>query len=123
MGEFPAMATQTEFDPTDLEGREARDEERRQRAISVALQKREDLIWLLSGRRGRRRVRRQLREAGFDISRDEVSTVFDPHHGRMCFHEGLRTLGLQLIWPIMRLVASGELPFDSFRDLMTEIDE
>lgn len=116
------MAVQTDYDPVDLDGREARDLERRQRNIATATAERADLVWMLSGRRGRRAVRRQLREAGFDVSRDGVQTVFDTHHGRMCFHEGLRTRALQLIWPIMRLVASGDLPLDSFRKLMTETD-
>ena len=116
--------TQTlDYDPTDLDGLSERDLERRQQAIAAELEEREDLVWLLSGRRGRRKVRRQLREAGFDISRDAVNTVFDRHHGQMCFHEGLRVRGLQLVWPIMRLLASGELPIESFRLLMTESDE
>lgn len=112
-----------DYDPTDLRGQEERADERKRRAIAAALEEREDIVWLLSGRRGRRKVRRLLAEAGFDVSRDTVRTVFDRHHGQMCFHEGLRTQGLQTVWPILRLLASGELPFESFRKLMTENDE
>lgn len=118
------MTAQTaDYDPTDLIGREERDDQRRQRAIAVALETRGDLVWLLSGRRGRRKVRRLLQEAGFDVSRDEVSSVFDRHYGQMCLDEGKRAQGFQMIWPIMRLLASGELPRESFEKLMTETDE
>lgn len=112
-----------DWDPTDFEGKEQRDREVLQRAIAVGLEERNDLVWLLSGRRGRRRVRRLLREANFRVESDLVSSVLDRHHGTMCFKEGHRTQALQMIWPIMRLLASGELPFESFKKLMTETDE
>jgi hypothetical protein len=97
-----------------------RDEDGQQRKVAAAIEKRRDLVSKLSGRRGRREVRRELREAGFDVSSDAISTVLDRHHGQMCFNEGLRTKALQQIWPIMRVAASGELPFESFQKLMTE---
>jgi len=68
-------------------------------------------------------VRRELRAAGFNIDRDEVSTVFDRHHGQMCFNEGLRTSAMQMIWPLVRLLASGELPQESFQLLMSDEEE
>ncbi len=117
------MAVQTDYDPTDLDSQVEREDQRRQFAVGHELARRRDLVWLLSGRRGRRKVRRELRDAGFHIDRDEVSTVFDRHHGQMCFNEGLRTSAMQLIWPLVRLLASGELPKESFQLLMTDEDE
>lgn len=119
-----AVTSQTaEHDPTDLLGADERALEGQQREIAVAIEKRDDLVWMLSGRRGRRSVRRSLREAGFNPASDVISSVLDRHHGQMCFNEGHRTQGLQMIWPIMRLLASGELPIESFRKLMQETDE
>jgi hypothetical protein len=117
------MAIQTDYDPVDLAGQAEREDQRRQRVLARTLVQRRDLVWLLSGRRGRRTLRRELRAAGFDIAHDEVASVFDRHHGQMAFQEGLRFSALRLLWPIMRLLASGELPFESFRDLMIEEDE
>jgi len=112
-----------EPNPTDLLGREERDLESQQREIVADLEEREDLVWLLSGRRGRRKVRRLLSDAGFFTYSDKVTSVFDRHHGRMCFLEGHRTAALQMIWPIMRLLASRKLPPESFEKLMQETDE
>lgn len=114
------MVVETEYDPTDLAGQAERDAQRRQLAVAQDVRRRGDLVWLLSGRRGRRRVRRELREAGFDIRSDNVQTILDRHHGAMCFREGLRIHGVQLIWSLMRLLASGELPDESFKLLMTD---
>lgn len=77
---------------------------------------------MLSGPKGRRDVRRQLREAGFHTRSDDAPVVLNRHHGEMCFSEGLRSRALQKIWPIMRMLASGELPLDHFNKLMTETD-
>ena len=115
-------AQAVEYDPTDLRGQEERSEELQRRAAAVDIERRKDLVWMLSGRRGRRELRRLLREAGFRMESDVVSTVLDRHYGVMCFQEGLRARGMQLIWPLMRLLASGELPYESFRQLMTETD-
>lgn len=117
------MATQTELHPGFPEAREQRELEERQRAIAASLQRREDLVWLLQGRRGRRKVRRQLSDAGFDVGSDVVQTSFDRHHGQMCFNEGLRLEALRLIWPLLRLAALGELPEESLQKLFTETDE
>lgn len=111
-------ATQTEHRPTFPEEGLAREAEQERREIAAALEKREDLIWKLSGPRGRRDLRRQLCEAGFYAWRDEVDSTFNRHHGEMCKAEAVRNEALQLIWPIMKLVASRDIPFDSFQKLM-----
>jgi hypothetical protein len=108
-------------DPTDLDAAQQRDEDRRMRA-SVSLENENgDISWMLSGKRGRRIVRRQLREAG--ITAGAVSSSFHSNYGQMCFSEGLRVRGLQVLSKITQLLASGEIPFESFQLLMMEKDE
>ncbi len=112
-----------EHDPTDPEGLAEREREHKRRIFVAASLQRDTLVWLLEGRKGRREVRRQLLEAGFDVFSDLVPTVFDRHYGEMCTRESFRAPGVQLIWTLMRMLATGELPRDPFVQLMTESDD
>jgi hypothetical protein len=109
-----------EIDPTDLDGARAREEERTLRAQAAAQNERGDLVWMLSGKRGRRDVRRRLRSSG--VFAGEVSSSFHSNYGQMCFNEGLRVRGLELLSKITQLLASGELPLEHYQLLMTETD-
>jgi hypothetical protein len=55
-------------DPTDLAGRAQRETELRQALSVEEEQARGDLLWLMSGKRGRRFMHRILRDAGLDES-------------------------------------------------------
>lgn len=114
-------STQEDFDPTDIDGIERREVERRRRAEAASENSDRDIAWLLSGLRGRRIVRRQLREAG--IAGGSISSSFHSNYGQMCFNEGLRVKGLQLFSKITKLLASGEIPLEDFKLLMSETDE
>jgi hypothetical protein len=113
--------TEWEHDPTDLDGQQERADARREHAKVVADNSDDDIVWLLSGLRGRRCVRRQLRDAG--VSLGQIGSSFHSNYGQMCFQEGLRVRGLQLFSSITRLLASGEIPLESFQLLMKESDE
>lgn len=115
--------TQTrERDPTDLRALEEQEKEQEQAELVAAILRAQDFAWLLSTEQGRRTVRRQLALSGFDVHSDSIRTTFDRHHGEMCFNESNRLRGLHIIWPMMRALAEGELPFESFVRLMTETD-
>lgn len=109
-----------DFDPLDLEAAQQREEDARLRTRVAADNERDDLVWQLSGKRGRRIVRRQLREAG--VAAGAVQSSFHSNYGQMCFNEGLRVRGLELLSKITQLLASGELPLESFQLLMKETD-
>lgn len=110
-------------DPVDLEGQAARAEERKRQALAAMVEDQRAMVALLSQPWGRRMVRRQLLEAGLDVRHDTVGTVFDSEPGRMAFKEGARLRGLQLLWTIVRMAATGKLPADSFSLLFREEDE
>jgi hypothetical protein len=112
-----------DYDATDEDARHERYLEQQRAADAAAMHRTADLVDLLGTRSGRRLVRRQMREAGFDVRDDSVRTGFNFDHAQMAFFEGLRTEALRWIWPIMRGVADGRIPFDRFVLLMTEGDE
>jgi len=115
------MTASTEHDPFDLDAQAAREEDRRLRDSVAADNQKDDLVWMLSGRRGRRIVRRQLREAG--AMPGSISSSFHSNYGQMCFNEGLRVKGLQLLSRLTQLLVHGEIPFENFQLLFMETDE
>lgn len=116
------MAVQSEHHPTlDLDSGEREAERRRQKLIAGAAED-DDLIWLLSGRKGRRVVRRQLIDAQAWPMDEAIATSFIANYGAMSFHEGQRSRAFPLLGRIVRLTASGGLPFDSFQKLFMETD-
>jgi len=80
-----------ERDPFDIEGAEAAEAEREQRAKLEALRVAEDLKWLLSSKRGRRIVFRLLQETGI------YRSSFNTNALQMSFNEGNRNTGLKLL--------------------------
>lgn len=108
-------------DPFDLDGIAARDEDRRLRAKVAAENDDEDTIWEVSTPRGRRSIRRQLREAG--VSAGNITTSFHSNYGQMCFNEGLRVRGLQTYSRIVRLVSEGRIPLEHLQLLLKENDQ
>lgn len=78
-------------DPTDLQGRDQDRIEREKRDRQVRFLEAEDLKWLMSSKRGRRIVWRQLERARvFHPSFDTTAMV-------MAFNEGQRNAGLALL--------------------------
>jgi hypothetical protein len=110
-----------DHDPFDLDAQEAREEDRRLRERVAADNEKDDVVWMVSGRRGRRTLRRQLREAG--ALPGSISSSFHSNYGQMCFNEGLRVKGLQLLSKITQLLVHGEIPFEHYQLLFTETDE
>lgn len=109
--------------PTDLEGRQNLEDAQRRHETAVARQERADLAWLVSTPHGRRYLRRQLTECGFRFDTDLVSGLIpDGSHARMAFDEGMRIRGMQVLWPVLRMVAQGEIPFEHFVALMNGKD-
>ena len=112
-----------DYDPTDLIGQEQRQEEESRRQFANWVAERADLCELLADHRFRRRMRRQLFAAGLDVHGDGVSSEGYADHGFMRAREAMRTEALRMFWPIVRMVASGELSSEVFRRLMTEVDD
>jgi hypothetical protein len=81
----------SQIDPLDLTGQERTQQERLTREQLAAKREREDLIWLLKDRRGRRFVWRQLVDAGVFV------TSFNTNSMQMAFNEGKRNQGLKLL--------------------------
>jgi hypothetical protein len=78
-------------DPTDLRGQEQDRIERVKRDRQAQFLEAEDVKWLMSSKRGRRIVWRQLERAGvFRLSFDTTAMV-------MAFNEGQRNGGLALL--------------------------
>lgn len=117
--------TETHSEPWDAvyrpESQAEREDEKQLRESVAATNARSDLVWLLSGKRGRRIVRQQLREAGVSIGQT-VSSSFQPNYGLMCFQGPQRDRALRLLADITALLASGELPQESVQLLMSETD-
>ena len=80
-----------QHDPTDLAGQELARQELKGRERESEREERDDTKWLMSTRRGRRIVWRQLERAGvFRIS-------FNTNAMQMAFNEGTRNEGLKLL--------------------------
>lgn len=78
-------------DPTDIEAQAKTREERAERERLAAKVEAEDLVWLLSSKRGRRIAHRMLERAGvFRLS-------FNANSMTMAFNEGMRNEGLRLL--------------------------
>ena len=82
----------------------------------------DDVVWLASGPRGRRIIRRALKEAGIDVMAARIGTSFDSNHGQLCFKEGTRTRAFGLLAQLMRALVTGELKLESWQLLFTEND-
>lgn len=114
------MDATTELNPVDLDAAEERHEQREKARIEAESEARGELAWMLNDPAGRKRLRRQLFEAGFDVGSDDVRTNFHPDHGTMSFHEGLRAEALRIVWPILRGVALGDIPAGNVSLLFNE---
>lgn len=86
----------SEHDPLDLEPTFA-ERAKEERAKLEARIEKEDIIWLMSGKRGRRIVRRQLDRAGV------WRLSFNTNAMQMAFNEGMRNEGLALTAKLMSL--------------------
>lgn len=86
-------------DPLDLAGQERTQQERLNRAQLAEKRDREDLVWLMSGKRGRRFLWRLF------VAQGAFNTSFSTNAMQMSFNEGARheanklTTRLQLICP------------------------
>lgn len=86
----------------------------------------DDAVWLASGPRGRRIIRRVLRDANIDIGAARIVTSFPVHsgnYGQMCFAEGARARALNILVELMRALATGELKLESWQLLVMERDD
>jgi hypothetical protein len=106
------------------------EEERQVRAETAAAKRAaaaevvtDDVVWLASGPRGRRIIRRALREAGIDVMAARIGASFNPNYGQMCFYEGTRVRAFQLLVELMRALANGSLKLELWQLLMTERDD
>lgn len=86
-----------DHDPYDIEGQEARQLETQTLERVAASMVEADLVWLMSGKRGRRIVHRILRDAQIDES------SFSSHYGEMSRREGRKELARGLRRLIDRL--------------------
>lgn len=81
----------SEHDPIDTRANQQAQAQRDERARLAAKTEADDLVWLLSSKRGRRMVWRQLDRAGvFRLS-------FNTNSMQMAFNEGARNDGLRLL--------------------------
>jgi hypothetical protein len=95
-------------DPSDLAGQEQSRIERNKRDKLATLQEVEDLKWLMSSKRGRRIVWRQLARAGVFQSTFHVTAMV------MSFNEGRRNQGNALLADVLE-----HCP-DRFLEMLTE---
>ena len=97
-----------EHDPLDLTGQQAAREERQDRTKLAAQVEGDDIKWLMSSKRGRRVVNRQLERAGvWQLS-------FNTNALTMAFAEGRRNEGLALLAAI-----TAHCP-DRYTEMLTE---
>lgn len=104
-------------------------EEVAEKAATEALRKQEarqvvtdDACWLASGPRGRRILRRALRDSGIDVMELRIGASLNVSNAQLCFNEGARAFGLKLLVQLMRGLATGDLKLESWQLLMTEKD-
>lgn len=87
-----------------------------------ALASLQDSCWLATGPRGRRILRAQLRDAGIDLGAAFIRSTFSPNTGHMCFAEGARAHGLNLLAKLVKALATGDLKLEHWKLLVTESD-
>lgn len=85
------VGMQTELDPMDIHAESQSAQEHQKEALKAEELEVDDLKWLMSNRRGRRIVFRELDSAGvWRIS-------FNTNALQMAFNEGARNAGLRLV--------------------------
>jgi len=82
-----------DIDPLDVHAQIEAQEAAKQRARQLAREEADDIRWLMSGKRGRRIVRRILSRAG---ALDEFPSSFNTNAATMAFNEGRRTTAFAL---------------------------
>lgn len=85
----------TEHDPFDRDGEDERTARVKERADLASRIEKEDLVWLMSGKRGRRIVKGILDRAGV------WRLSFNTNAMQMSFNEGMRNEGLALTAKLM----------------------
>lgn len=78
-------------DPTDLEGQAAAIADADERARLAARAEKEDVVWLMQSKRGRRIVSRMLGQSG------PYRSVFHTNAMTMAYQEGWRAFSAQLL--------------------------
>lgn len=84
-----------EHDPFDLDAQQAAQQTNEDKAKLARRIEKEDLLWLMSGKRGRRVVRRLMENAGV------WRLSFNTNALQMAFNEGTRNEGLALTAKLM----------------------
>lgn len=115
----------SEYDPTETEDERAERLASTMQAIDPIELVTSDIVWLASGPRGRRIIRRSWRNAGIDIQAARIGSSRAPQgsHGQMCFEEGLRARAFGFLAHLLRALATGELRLESWQLLVTEKDD
>ncbi len=90
----------SDHDPFDLDKQEQREDFRRVASRLLAETEDSDFVWLMSGPRGRRIVRRLLDRAGI------YRTSFHPNAMEMSKQEGSKQMGYWLLAQIDRLCSA-----------------
>lgn len=86
-----------EHNPIDIEAQAKDEAAKKQTRNTVRISEDSDFIWLMSNRRGRRIVWRQLSEAGV------FHTTFNTNAMQMAFNEGCKNGALKLLADVHRL--------------------
>lgn len=112
-----------EHDPflTEEEQAERAAAAQQQRAENASLLV-EDAVWLASGPRGRRMLRRIFRAAGVDVMAARITASFAPNHAQQFFNEGTRMRAFELLALLLRALVTGDLALESWQLLWTEKD-
>lgn len=84
-----------EHDPLNPDARAQAEADAKEKAKLAVKAERDDLVWLMSGKRGRRIVQRQLERAGV------WRLSFNTNAMQMSFNEGMRNEGLALTAKLM----------------------
>ena len=114
----------SEHDPYESpEAKATREAAQQHQREAVATAVSEDAVWLTSGPRGRRIIRRALRDAGIDIMAARIGSSFHANYGQMCFHEGTRARAFGLLVQLLRALATGEMKPESWQLLLMEKDD
>lgn len=95
-------------DPLDMSAQEEARAEAAEQAKQAARIEKDDLVWLMSGKRGRRVVRKLLERAGV------WRMSFHTNALQMAFNEGMRNEGLALTAKLMAYCP------ESYAKMMTE---
>ena len=90
----------SDHDPFDLDKQELREDYRRAASRLLSETEDSDFVWLMSGPRGRRMVRRLLDRAGV------YRTSFHPNAMEMSKQEGSKQMGYWLLAQIDRLCSA-----------------